>query len=117
MLETAFGIPVQPRIETINSERGVQSGRNSVQNSGISIAPNPANADVALLFNAPETTHQSVLEVIDITGREVQQFDLSGYTGAVQHIFSIIGWPAGIYFARLSINGRVAGVEKLTVIH
>ena len=117
ILETAFGIPVQPRIETINSERGVQSGRNSVQNSGISIAPNPANADVALLFNAPETTHQSVLEVIDITGREVQQFDLSGYTGAVQHIFSIIGWPAGIYFARLSINGRVAGVEKLTVIH
>ena len=73
----------------------------------LQIAPNPAQAAFAVSYVLPEAGDVS-LEVVDVLGRTVALL-ASGRVGAGPHAVPVRkALPAGLYVARLVVDGRVA---------
>ncbi len=64
----------------------------------IDLFPNPAQTVVQLDFN-DGFTHFQYLEIIDLTGRSIQSFDLNGHQQTIQ--VDVEEWTAGVYVARI----------------
>lgn len=116
ILAMEYGIPTELHVEEINLERSSKPAKVATASSGLNIAPNPAQNNVVVSFTAPETAHQSFLEIADINGRALRQFDLSNHFGDSQEVVPVDGFSPGIYLVKLSLNGFVVGVEKMVVI-
>lgn len=116
ILEMAYGIPVMPNIEPIDGERNIFSAASYQKGKAMGIVPNPAQDHWVVSFIAPETTHQSSLEITDINGRVLRQFDLSSYFGDSRLPVVADGFSPGIYLVRLNLNGVFAGIEKIALI-
>ncbi|GAB4492021.1 MAG: hypothetical protein OHK0019_13100 [Saprospiraceae bacterium] len=116
ILEMAYGIPARPNIEPIDGERNAFSSNSGLKEKILSIMPNPAQDNVIISFTAPETAHQSSLEIIDINGHVLRQFDLSNHFSASQQTVPVDGFSPGIYLVMLNLNGVLAGTEKIVVI-
>lgn len=116
ILEMAYDIPARPYIEPIAWKRNAFLPSPDSQKKAMSIVPNPAQNNVTISFTAPEATHQSSIEIADLNGRILLQFDLSNHFGSSQQTILIDALPTGIYLIRLDINGFGAGVEKIAVI-
>jgi hypothetical protein len=82
--------------------------------------PNPARSDLALHYALASPGHVR-LEMLDLTGRRVWSED-QGVRGAGQWSASLPRGagtgrvPAGLYFVRFEVNGRVAAVNKVTLL-
>lgn len=88
--------------------------------AALRVSPNPSSGVSLLRWSAAE--HAVALEVVDVSGRRIRAFDLSGGGSAAE---GTVGWdgrdeagravPAGIYFARLTTEAglRTARVVRL----
>lgn len=83
--------------------------------SSFSVFPNPANNNVSINLNLNETS-TLLLDVTDVTGKQVAIIADEKQTGAVRKQFNTASIPNGTYFVRLQINGNTA-TQKLTVTH
>jgi photosystem II stability/assembly factor-like uncharacterized protein len=69
--------------------------------------PNPFTESTTVIWELPEDAH-AVLKVYDFTGREVKTL-VDGNLAKGEHKakFDATGLPAGVYFYRLRVNGKV----------
>lgn len=93
------------KVYSINEPCG-PSGIQEETDVALSIAPNPAKAEVAVSFTA--ATHESLLSLVDVTGKLVQAVSITtGQSNAVLHIDE---FADGIYL--LHYNGKVVKLIK-----
>lgn len=97
---------------------GVVSGvnENSVLNS-ISLAPNPANDELNLNVDL-NSGNEILVSVFNTTGQEVLN-PVSAFAGLGENriTLSVAELPAGIYFAKISVDGEAVKTERLVVSH
>jgi hypothetical protein len=80
--------------------------------------PMPARAFTQLPVHA--SGGRGVVTVVDLSGRRVRRLDVNGASG------STLRWdlhdddgrrvPGGLYFARLTVDGRSAGERRIVVL-
>lgn len=83
--------------------------------SAFSVYPNPANDHVSINLDLKETANL-LIDVADITGKQVAIISNEKQTGIITKQFSTAALPNGNYFVRLQVNGKTA-TQKLTVSH
>ncbi|MDX1908783.1 MAG: T9SS type A sorting domain-containing protein [Bacteroidia bacterium] len=78
----------------------------------LQVAPNPVQAAGELRFSLPQGADIQA-EILDITGRQVVAPIRAGYLAAGEHAlsFNMADLPAGMYLARLSVDGGAAVVS------
>ena len=69
------------------------------QQAELNIYPNPASGMV-MMENLPDQAKQSMVEILDVTGRKVDGFQLSSHQ--TNYEYSSTGLKSGIYFIRVS---------------
>lgn len=80
-----------------------------------SIYPNPASNQITVNLDLPERSNVQI-ELTDITGKQVALWMNEKQQGTVKKQFSTESYPAGIYFVRLQVNGKVA-TQKVNIVH
>jgi uncharacterized protein involved in type VI secretion and phage assembly len=75
-------------------------GSELLEASGIQLYPNPTQGILAVVTTV-ETDANAVLEVKDLTGRQVVSRNVMLETGRNQFQLDLTAEPAGIYFVRL----------------
>lgn len=98
------------------SEQSANASSSAFANALV-IAPNPANEWVLATFDAPQTTHRSMLVLSDLNGRNVRELNISDIHGPTQLSIPLDGLAEGIYVLRLHLNGQFSGVQKVVVMH
>lgn len=83
--------------------------------SSFSVFPNPANNHISINLDLNETANL-LLDIIDVTGKQVAIIADEKLTGAVTKQFNTTSLPSGNYVVRLQVNGKTA-TQKLTVTH
>jgi YD repeat-containing protein len=77
--------------------------------------PNPSPGPRNIVFSTPTRGHVT-LRVFDAAGRErATLFDRVIDAGSYQARFSATGWASGVYFYRLSLDGRVLNGRMVVV--
>jgi hypothetical protein len=110
------GIDVLPVGGGDRSEPPAETKANVAANA-LMIAPNPANDWVLATFDAPQTTHRSMLVLSDLNGRSVRELNISDIHGPTQLSIPLTDLAEGIYVLRLHLNGAFSGVQKVVVMH
>ena len=77
--------------------------------------PNPFNSETILPVTLP-SDRNAVLSIYDINGRQVAQWNLDGHSGTILHHWQPFSNSAGIYFARLDVEGRTVATRKLLYV-
>jgi hypothetical protein len=83
--------------------------------NAFSVYPNPASDNVSINLDLKETSNL-LIDVTDITGKQVAIIMNEKQSGVVTKQFSTAALPNGNYFVRLQVNGKTA-TQKLTVNH
>ena len=82
--------------------------------AGLRVWPNPVTGRATLAYDLLAPAEIAV-SVVDVLGREVARPTASGQAGAHRVPLDVAGLPAGVYLARLSVDGRVRGAVAFTV--
>lgn len=80
------------------------------------VAPNPSAGRVTFRVELPAAALVRIA-ILDISGRLVGE--IREQRDAGRHLLGWGGaraWPAGVYFARLEVDGRPAGVRRMVVL-
>ncbi len=88
------------RIREITSPLAV---KNLVKGGGISVFPNPADAEIFVAVSGLNLNHASI-ELMDITGRTVLQKDISNHYSAAPMGIDVSNLSPGIYFVNLKCD-------------
>lgn len=82
----------------------------------LSAYPNPFNASTVISFNLPSAGNVK-LAVYDIAGREAASL-VTGYLslGKQSVVWDAQGQASGVYFLKLTVDGKCAAVEKLVLM-
>lgn len=93
------------------------NGINDVQNFTLNVAvyPNPATDNISITLTLNETSNL-LLELVDITGKQVALLMDEKQSGIVTKQFSTTELPNGIYLVRLQVNGQTS-FHKLIINH
>ncbi len=83
--------------------------------NAFSVYPNPTSDNVSIKLDLKETSNL-IIDVTDITGKQVVVIMNEKQNGLVTKQFSTAELPNGNYFVRLQVNGKTAA-QKLTVNH
>jgi hypothetical protein len=82
---------------------------------GLTVSPNPASAEVTVLFSA-ETDCEASLSVYDLSGRLVEESDLGQVTaGGSQATIQAAGYPSGLYLCVVRAGQQVFTGSMLVV--
>jgi len=90
----------------------VITGIDIIQPSGITISPNPTTGPVNLAVNLPGSGTIFV-KVYDQSGKIIYQDQKSNFSGQYFKRIDLGNLPAGIYFIRISGNGKEVKTEKI----
>jgi PKD domain/Secretion system C-terminal sorting domain len=82
-------------------------------NQKFRLLPNPANQSFSILGLPFIDGDVSTIEIVNIQGQIVKQFEI----GTTQGFVSTENMPDGIYFVRFVQNGHLMDVQKLTIFH
>ncbi len=82
--------------------------------AALRVWPNPTAGAATLAFDLDAPAEADVV-VADVLGREVARTRASGRPGANHVALALGGVPAGVYVARLLVDGLAAGTATLTV--
>jgi hypothetical protein len=79
--------------------------------------PNPFNPSTTIFYELPEPATVT-LKVFDVLGREVTTIlsEVKQTAGAKRETFNAASLASGVYFARLSVNGRIVGDKKMMLV-
>lgn len=97
----------------INGTTGVTDLSSAV--NAFSVYPNPAKDNVSITLDLKETSNL-LIDVTDITGKQVAIIMNEKQTGIVTKQFSTAALPSGNYFVRLQVNGKTA-MQKIVINH
>lgn len=100
-------------LNLLNSSTGIEDLTNTV--SSFSIFPNPANDNVSINLDLKETSIL-LIDVTDITGKQVAIISEEKQNGIVTKQFNTAVLPNGNYFVRVKMNGKIT-TQKLTINH
>lgn len=92
---------------------GIADLPNSV--NAFSVYPNPASDNIVINLDLKESSNL-LIDVTDITGKQVAIISNEKQSGIVTKQFSTAALQNGNYFVRLQVNGKTA-TQKLTVNH
>ena len=87
-------------------EYGTKTGR-------LRLAPNPANTEVNVLFDFPETNGEATLEVRDLRGALIKQVQVKNAKG--QQMLKTARWGQSAYLVILKIDGEVRDYQRLVI--
>jgi hypothetical protein len=90
----------------------VISGMNTIQPSGITISPNPTTGPVNITFNLHEPG-SILIKVYDQSGKVITQEQKSNFSGQYFTRIDLSNQPSGIYFVRITENGKEIKTEKI----
>ena len=82
--------------------------------ASLRVWPNPTAGTATLAFDLDAPAETDVV-VVDVLGREVARTRAAGRAGANRMSLDLGGVPAGVYVARISVDGLAAGTATLTV--
>ncbi|TNE49108.1 MAG: T9SS type A sorting domain-containing protein, partial [Bacteroidetes bacterium] len=104
--------PEQPVVHIHYLRESEVENRTGVGERQLSVFPNPFDQQFTVRFNLPESGHV-YLELVDMTGRLVQQFYQRQYLDAGLYQFSIPAGEltAGLYDCRLVTESGIAQVK------
>ena len=97
----------------LNSSTGIADLPSAV--NAFSVYPNPASDIISINLDLKETSNL-IIDVTDITGKQVAIISNEKQSGVVTKQFSTAALPSGNYLVRLQVNGKTA-TQKLTVNH
>ena len=96
------------------SDLGITDVKETEQNNGIKIEPNPASDEFRLRFNAPfETTVQ--LSVFDLLGNSVLSQILQSTEGTNEKNINCEKLPQGYYYVKININENVETIPLVII--
>ena len=80
----------------------------------MTIAPNPARDDVYISYELPEEYNNAVLEVHNIMGQNVAQYDL----GSFRNVYKINcnDYTTGVYLINLIVDGSIVETSQLNIV-
>lgn len=78
--------------------------------------PNPASAKVTLLVDPSQARAPSAVVVVNALGDVMRTFLVRPDEVGLEVAVSVADLPAGIYYYRLLRNGRVVGVQRLSLV-
>jgi hypothetical protein len=82
----------------------------------LSLYPNPAHGQTRLKGNAPYPT-QATLELLDVTGRTVQQRNLQLPAGAWEQAVNLENIPNGVYWVKLRGDKGLVWPNYKLIVH
>ncbi|MCX6142456.1 MAG: DUF362 domain-containing protein [Ignavibacteriales bacterium] len=106
-------------IELVMINKTVTAIRDAEATSAMSFSllpnyPNPFNPTTTIVFSLARESNVS-LKVYDLPGREVATLVSGGYhPGSYQTHWNAAGYPSGVYWCRLSVNGAMQ-TQKLVL--
>lgn len=100
-------------LELLGGSAGVNDLPSNVNN--FVVYPNPTLNQLSVNLDLKETS-DVVLDVMDITGKQVAQWVNEKRTGTFEKQFSTESLPNGVYFIRLQVNGSVI-TKKINIAH
>lgn len=83
--------------------------------AALRVWPNPTAGAATMAFDLGAPAEADVV-VVDVLGREVARARVSGRAGANRAPLDLGGVPAGVYVARLLLDGLAAGAAPLTLV-
>ena len=85
-----------------------------VDRSLMSIAPNPARDDVYISYELPEEYENAVLEIHNMTGQKIAQYNL----GSFRNVYKIncSDYTTGIYLINLNVDGAIVESSQLNIM-
>ncbi len=83
--------------------------------NSFSVFPNPANDNISINLDLKETSNL-IIDVTDISGKQVAIIMNEKQNGLVAKQFSTAELPNGNYLVRLQVNGKTA-TQKLVINH
>ena len=85
-----------------------------VDRSIMTIAPNPARDDVYISYELPEEYNNAVLEVHNIMGQNVAQYNL----GSFRNVYKINcnDYTTGVYLINLIVDGSIVETSQLNIV-
>jgi len=100
-------------IAMINSTAGIANLPSALNK--FTVYPNPATDNISINLDMKETANL-LIDVTDITGKQLAIISNEKQTGIVTKQFSTAALPGGNYFVRIQVSGKMA-TQKLTVNH
>lgn len=91
---------------------GVGIDESKTSNTILNIFPNPANDNVTVIFNA--LTNNTIVTIIDLTGKQVLTEQLNTDIGLSQQNLNINNLTQGIYFLKIT-SGTNTSTQKLII--
>ena len=94
-----------------------KTGVNEVPNivSSFNVFPNPANENISINIDLKQTAN-IMLDLIDITGKQVALLMNENQNGIVSKQFNTEHLQNGIYLVRLQVNGKIE-TQKISISH
>jgi hypothetical protein len=90
----------------------IVSGINSIPEAEITISPNPTSGPVNIAFSRPGS-QTLLIQVYDQGGNEIFKEQKSNYSEQYSTRLDLGNLPAGIYFIRITGNGKVIKTGKI----
>jgi len=102
--------------EAFEGEIGEELKIQNYQLKITSVSPNPFNQQTAISFELPEAGKINLV-IYDILGREVQSL-ATGHSSLGKHtvVWDAGGQSSGVYFIRLSVDGRWSMAKKVVLM-
>ncbi len=97
----------------IKTENNLGTNEFDLQKNSLSNYPNPFVNTTTISFKT--ITTNSVIEIFSVKGKLVQQFNLLHNQSSV--VWNASALPAGIYYAKLIVDGRIIGVRKMALLN
>jgi PKD repeat protein len=95
---------------TINSTQGISSYE---EEQIFSVFPNPATNHINILFHKFSPSGENEITVFNIFGQKIKEIPIQ--QNAENISIDVEDWKPGLYFLRLSINGKTIGSSKVVV--
>lgn len=90
----------------------VITGISTIQQPAISISPNPTSGQVNIAFNSTQSATISI-KVYDQSGKLIYQDQKSNFSGQYFNRIDLSNQATGIYFIRITGNGKEVKTEKI----
>lgn len=95
-------------------KQGEEASITRIDASYLTLAPNPANAEVNLSFELPGLNEADV-KVFNSQGQIIYSESFAGLNGEKRTTINTLDWAAGLYFVHLDANGNNVKTEMLTI--
>lgn len=108
----AYSMPIAEAPEMRSSN--YTTDYKKVDRSLMFIAPNPARDDVFISYELPEEYENAVLEIHNLKGQKVAQYNL----GSFRNVYKIncSDYTTGIYLINLIVDGAIVESSQLNII-